>query len=150
VVVDLGGKAAAGKARHGAKPEQLAAVEARALQIAQLSAAVILMATAGPHREADAADIAMGAPAWAAAVKELAVYEPWVRKLAAGGEMSERAMAWVAVVMATAGIASPILVRHEIVSGRVTQLAETLMANGQGLADAASTEPEPRGRHAAA
>lgn len=137
LTVQLGGKSTKGKkdTRGDAQPGELDAVHARALQIAQLTAAFVLVGTKGAHREADANDIASGAEPWANSVRELAVYEPWVRKIAAGGEVSERATAWLGFVMATAAMASPILVRHEIIKGGMADLATTILGNAQSLTD---------------
>jgi hypothetical protein len=137
IAVQIGGGATkTTKARGGAKAEELAAVEERALQIVQIAAAFVMVATKPPHNEADAADIAKGAPAVAAATKELAVYEPWVRKLAAGGEVSGRVTAWLGFVFALSTVASPILVRHEVIKGSMAEIASTILANGQSLVTA--------------
>lgn len=137
-----GGKGGKDKdTRGGAQPGELDAVQRRALQIAQLTAAFILVGTKGPNREADSLDIANGAEGWAGTVRELAVHEEWLRKLlATGGETSERAAAWGAFLLATAAIASPILVRHEVIKGGMADLASTILGNAQSLttdADAA-------------
>lgn len=141
VVVQLGGGKAAkpAKGKAAATADQIAAVEQRALWLAQTMAAGILLATKGPHREADVADIAANAPAWAASVGELAKHEEWLRSLGAGGEMSERAMAWMGFAMASAGIAVPILVRHEVIKGNMADLFMTVMGNAGQLSDAAHT-----------
>jgi hypothetical protein len=135
IAVQIGTGGTKGKARGGAKAEELAAVEERALQICQLTAALVMVATKAPHNLADAADISAASPAIAAATKELAVYEPWLRKLAAGGEVSGRATAWLGMLFALATAASPILVRHEVIKGGVAELASTILANGAALRD---------------
>lgn len=129
--IQVGGGKGKGKndTRGDAQPGELDAVHARGLQIAQITAALVLMGTKGQHREADALDIARGAEGWATSLRELAVYEPWVRKIAAGGEASERATAWVGFLVASAAIASPILVRHEIIKGGMANLADTILTN---------------------
>lgn len=135
LTLNLGGKEGKGKkdTRGGAQPGELDAVQQRALQIAQLTAAFVLIGTKGAHREADANDIAAGAEHWAGAVRELAVHEEWLRKLAAGGEVSERATAWGAFLLATAAIASPVLIRHEVIKGGMADLASTILGNAQSL-----------------
>lgn len=122
--------------RGGAQPGELDAVRQRALQIAQVTAALVLVGTKGPHREADAADIAANSGQWANSVRELAVHEEWLRKLGAGGEVSERAAAWGAFLLATVAMASPILVRHEVIKGGMADLASTILGNAQSLATA--------------
>lgn len=140
VVVNLAGgrkpKSPAGKA--GATAEQIAAVEQRALWLAQMIAAGIMLGTKGAHRDADVNDIAAGAPAWAASVGELAKHEEWLRSLGAGGEMSERAMAWLGFGTASAAIAVPVLVRHEVIKGNMAELFTTILGNAGQLASDAT------------
>jgi hypothetical protein len=123
--------AAGGKGKHArgaATAAELAAVEQRAKQLTQGIAVLMLIGHKDDDkRKADAADILAGTPALAAATRELAVYEPWVRKLGAGGEVSERSMAWVGFGMAAAAIAMPILVRHEVIKGGMAELAGSIL-----------------------
>ena len=137
VVVQLGGGKAKTTKGKGAKPatsDEIAAVEQRALWLAQTAAALILIGTKGPHKEADATDIAMGAPRFAAATGELAKHEEWLRSLGAGGEMSERALAWAGLALAATAMATPILVRHEVIKGGLAELFVTMVTNAEQLA----------------
>ncbi len=113
VTVNLGPKAKG-------KDKELAAVEDRARQLVELVAALILLSG---HAE-DAADISRGAPALAKSLAELAEYEAWLRKLAAGDEMTGRAMAWVQVAVALVGMCLPILLRHKALPENIRHLAE--------------------------
>lgn len=134
VVVNLGGATKRPtKAKGSATAEQIAAVEQRAAWLAQMIAAGIMLGTKGPHRDADVGDIAAGIPAWSASVGELAKHEEWLRSLGAGGEMSERAMAWLGFGAASAAIAVPILVRHEVIKGNMAELFSTLLGNAGQL-----------------
>lgn len=142
VVVQLGGSTKGKKRGSGAKgatAEQIAAVEQRALWIAQTAAAFMLIGTKGPYREADAADIAANAPRFAAATAELAKHEAWLRSLGAGGEMGERAAAWLGFGFAAAAMATPILIRHEVIKGGLAELFATMMTNAEQLVTAENT-----------
>jgi hypothetical protein len=101
------------------KDAQLQAVQDRAEQLATTIAAVVLL-TGHPD---DSADIARGVPVWSKAVRDLAEHEEWLRKLAAGGETSARAMAWLNLLIASATIALPILIRHEVLPQNIAALA---------------------------
>jgi hypothetical protein len=90
------------------KDPVLDAVQERARQLANLCGMVVL--TAGqPDRE-------------------LAVYEAWLRKLAAGGEESGRAIAWFTFIAATIGMILPILLRHEVLPERLAHSFKTAMS----------------------
>jgi hypothetical protein len=96
----------------------LQAVEDRARSLVEILAAVVLMAGA-PE---DAVDIQNGAPQIAKAVRDLAQYEEWLRKLAAGGETSGRVMAWIGLVTTLAAVALPIMARHGALPGPIAQV----------------------------
>ncbi len=113
IAINLGPKAKG-------KDKDLAVVEDRARQLVELVAAMILL-TGHPE---DAADISRGAPALAKSLGELAEYEAWLKKLAAGGEQTGRAMAWLQVGMALIGMCLPILLRHKALPANIRGLAE--------------------------
>lgn len=134
VVIGLGGGAASKKSTpRKAKEAELDAVKERAAQIIQLTAGLVMVASKGPHKEADAMDIANGAEPLSGAVRELAVHEAWLRALGAGGEMSARALAWVGLIVTAATVASPILVRHEVIKGATAELAERILSNATAV-----------------
>ena len=97
--------------RLGKVDKDRAAVEAKAKQAAQFIAIALAMV----GQTDDAGTLTDGAGAWAGAVGGLAPYEPWLVKLCAGGEVSGRAIAWLGVVMATLGLAAPVLMRHGMI-----------------------------------
>ena len=132
--VNLGSKAAP------RKDAELAAVEARALQIAQTAAALVLLTTGS---RPDAMAIQGGAEGWAKAVRELAVHEEWLRKLAAGGEPAGRMIAWVNFLMATGAIAVPIMLNHGWLPENVTAMAASVFATGAQMAAEAPGGPPP-------
>lgn len=135
VAFEVGAAGGRGGSRGEATAQQLAAVEQRAKQITQGLAVLLLVGHKDDERrKLDAADVIAGAPALAAATKELAVYEPFVRKLGMGGEVSERGMAWAGFAMAAAAIAMPILVRHEVIKGAMAEVAGSILADGQSVA----------------
>ena len=107
-----------------AKDPVLDAVQERARQLANLCGMVVL----GAGQPDDAIDIINGAEAWSQAVRELAVYEAWLRKLAAGGEESGRAIAWFTFIAATIGMILPILLRHEVLPERLAHSFKTAMS----------------------
>lgn len=84
---------------------------------------IVAMLTTMAGSEEDAADLLNGKAAWADAVKTLAAHEEWLRKLASGGETSERAMAWVGFLFATGVMLFPILVRHKIIPENLAAVA---------------------------
>lgn len=96
----------------------LDAVQARAEWFASMLAVGLLMAGA----EADARDIEVGKVRWAASVRELAVYEDWLRKLGQGGEASDRTLAWVKFLAATMGLSLPILLRHNAIPPAIARI----------------------------
>ena len=131
VVVELGG----GTPTKKGQDKELDAVEKRAKEIAQLIAAVILMA----GQDEDAADITKGTAGWAKSVRDLAEHEAWLRKLAAGGETSARTMAWVTFAIATVSMILPILLRHKALPENIAALAGTFL--GQEAAEMTSETP---------
>lgn len=111
-----------GPGKPKAKDPALAAVEKRLASIAGIaSVAVLLMG-----QPLDAADIERHRATWAAAGAELAAYEPWLRKLAAGGETSERFMAWLKFLAATGAMALPIILRHDVLPAPIANLLHTM------------------------
>ncbi len=128
-----------GQPRVSKKDAELEAVENRARQIAQILAALVLLA----GQAEDSGDIAKGADQWAKAVRDLSEYEAWLRKIAAGGEASARAVAWVQFAVATAAIALPILLRHKILPGNIAEIAATFIGVAEALPkDAPQSEPD--------
>jgi hypothetical protein len=124
-----------------AKDKELDQVEQRAKQLVQILGGVIALAAIQSQNEklaADGADLSQGAPPWAQSVRELAEYEAWLRKLAAGGETSGRLTAWVGFAIATLGLLMPILLRHEALPGNLANLIEGVMVGAAQVA-----EPEP-------
>lgn len=118
-----------GQPRVNKKDAELEAVENRAKQIAQILAALVLLA----GQPEDSADIARGSAQWAEAVRDLSEYEAWLRKIAAGGESSARAVAWVKFAVATAAIALPILLRHKVLPENIADIAATFIGVAQDL-----------------
>lgn len=101
---------------------ELQTLEERAAALAKLIAALVAMM----GQTDDALDIQRGAEMWAKSVRQLGVHEDWVRKLAAGGEASDRAMAWVGFVFATGSIALPILLRHEAIPAQLVSVIQAV------------------------
>ena len=130
VTINLGGD-------KKTKDPQLDAIQERARQLANLIAVLVL--TAG--QVDDANDIMQGSEAWAKAVRDLAVYEDWLRKLAAGGESSGRVLAWVTFVAATVGMLMPILLRHEVLPAKMAQGFQTAMTIQEAMSGAPQTAP---------
>jgi hypothetical protein len=121
------GKSEGSKGAGEASAAELAAVEQRAKQLTKGLAILLLMGQPDDTRRADAADVLGGSDAFAAALRDLAVYEPMIRKLGAGGEVSERGMAWGAFGIALATIALPILMRHEVIKGGMATAVAALI-----------------------
>lgn len=65
--------------------------------------------------ETDAVIIASHRDAVAAALAQLAEYEPWLKKLLSGGQASDRALAWIAAIMAMAAMLIPIADHHGMI-----------------------------------
>jgi hypothetical protein len=76
----------------------------------------------------DAADIRKGGAQWAESVKQLAAHEAWLRKLAQGGETSERALAWLMFITSTLTLLLPILLRHKVLPEQLAGVMATAMA----------------------
>lgn len=104
------------------KDAELQTLEERAAALAKLIAALVAMM----GQPDDALDIQRGAEMWAKSVRQLGVHEDWVRKLAAGGEASDRAMAWVGFVLATGSVALPILLRHDVMPAQLVAIVKAV------------------------
>lgn len=109
-----------GQRRAGKDDPVLAAVEARAKQAAGVVAAILLVA----GQPDDARDIEAGREQWAATVRELAAYEPWLRKLGEGTEASGRMIAWTQFSLATAALLLPITIRHGVIPDSIARFLE--------------------------
>jgi hypothetical protein len=133
--------------RGSAKDKQLAAVEARAEQLATTVAALVLLA----GQQNDAMAIQNGSKMWAQSVRGVAEYEEWLRKLAAGGETSGRAMAWLQLAIATASIVLPILINHGALPDNIADLASKFLASvPEQPANGPEPQPQPEPEPAAA
>lgn len=108
-----------GPAKGSKKDAEIARVRERAKQ----AAGIIAMIVAASGHQDDAADIMTGSEAWAAAVGQLAQYEDWLRRIAAGGEAGDRAMAWLTLAFATVAMVLPILVRHQVLPEQLASMA---------------------------
>lgn len=117
-----------GPAKGSKKDAEIARVRERAKQLAGIIAMLVDIS----GHEADAIDINNGADAWAGAVAQLAQYEDWLRRIAAGGEAGDRAMAWITLAMATIGMVLPILVRHEVLPAHLAAMAQTMTGAPDG------------------
>ena len=94
-------------------------VEERARHIAEGIAVVLLLS----QQHEDAADIERHKVPWSKSVRNLAEYEEWLKNLlSAGGESSDRVMAWLGFLIATGAMLTPILIRHDLVPAQVQQL----------------------------
>ncbi len=122
IAINLGPKTAS-------KDANLVAVEKRAGAIAHTVAALLLLV----GQPEDSADVARGSDAWAQSVRELAKYEPWIAKALAGGEMGDRAIAWVGFALSTGGIALPILLRHGALPDQLAGLVAQVLQTGADL-----------------
>ncbi len=126
--------------RGSTKDKQLAAVEARAEQLMTTMAAVVLLSG---HQD-DALSMQNGAKLWAQSVRGLAEYEEWLRKLAAGGDTSGRAMAWLQFLIATASIALPILINHGALPDNIASFAAQFIGSmPPDMGDSAGGPVEP-------
>lgn len=129
IAINLGSAASA--------KDPMIAVEKRAKALAHTIAAGLLLV----GQPEDAGDIAGGADAWAKSVKELAKHEPWVAKMLAGGEMGDRALAWIGFSLATGGMVLPIALRHGALPARIAELVERVLQTGADLAEGDNAEP---------
>lgn len=109
IMVDLAPKG------RNSKNDELVKVEDRVKQLLGIVSGAVAMAGSLE----DAADIARHRDTVAAALKELARYEPWLRKLATGGEVGDRMMAWVAAILAILAMVIPIADRHGLIPGEL-------------------------------
>ena len=117
----------------GTKPTpkggEMALVEKRAAELMRTaSALVLLMGNPG-----DANVMAEGSEPWAKTVADLSEYEPWIKRLAAGGETSGRLLAWIRLLMATGAIVVPIAIAHGALPDNLAQLAATMFDTGAAL-----------------
>jgi hypothetical protein len=117
---------------------ELQAVEDRARMLVELLSAVVLMA----GQPDDALDIQRGAPAVAKAARELAQYEEWLKKLAAGGETSGRVMAWVGLLTTLAAIVLPIMARHGALPDAIAQVFGQVAATVETMTDSPASDPD--------
>ncbi len=129
IAINLGAKTTA--------KDPMAAVEKRAVALAHTVAAGLLLI----GQAEDAGDIANGAAAWGQAVRELAKHEPWIAKALAGGEMGDRAIAWIGFTLATGGMVLPIALRHGALPARIASLVEQVLQTGATLAESDNGEP---------
>jgi hypothetical protein len=106
------------KSRSAKADKEMEAVRTRAKSAA--TAVCILLSMVG--KDSDALHIMRGSDAWAQSVSQLSEHEEWIRKLAQGGESSERALAWLQFVLATGAIALPILIDHKVITGKLAEL----------------------------
>jgi hypothetical protein len=84
---------------------------------------------------ADALDIERGSDTMALATRNLAAHEAWLRKLLAGGEASERAMAWIGFLMVVGPVVGPILIRHKVIPGEMLgMVTPPAVADGAAVA----------------
>lgn len=125
VKIDLGASKAA--------PKTDAQAKARVEQLVNMVAGGLAMA----GQTADAADVMRVREQWAAAVIELAKYEPWLQRLLQGGETSGRVMAWVAVALSTLAMVAPIALRHGWVPSELRPTLAAVVAQDSGVSQAA-------------
>jgi hypothetical protein len=105
------------------REEELARVRRNAAFLTQMAAAgVLAIGGDNPVTVADALDIQSNADALAEALANVAKYEAWLRKLLGGAGGSDRGMAWVGLIMVSASIAVPILIRHEMMPAQLSGL----------------------------
>jgi hypothetical protein len=117
--------------------QELAAVEARVRQLLNLVSGALVMA----GQLEDAGDVQRNRDSVAAALKELARYEPWLKKLAQGGEMGDRAMAWVAAIMAIAAMLIPICDRRGWIPEQVRPMLVQTFSAPVGVTSPDVSEP---------
>lgn len=108
-----------GPSKGTKKDAEIAQVREWAKRVAVV---IAMLVAASGHRD-DAHDIVNGSEAWGAAVGQLAMYEDWLRRIAAGGEAGDRAMAWLTLAFATGVMVLPILVRHQVVPEQLAAMA---------------------------
>lgn len=114
--------------RKAGKKSDADKVADMALKGAQMFAAGLMMiGQSSPMLVADAADIGKSAPAWSAAVGNLAEYEPWIAKLATTADVSGRMTAWIGFAFATGGMSLPILLRHGALPTSIATMLDSVM-----------------------
>jgi hypothetical protein len=122
----------------GKKDAGLEQVEKRALQLIQGGAAILLLA----GLQADAVDLNNGAKPIAGAVRDLAEYEEWLRKLAAGGESAGRLMAWINLLVVVAAVGVPIAARHKVLPEKWAQASADMFANAEAFSASMAEQAE--------
>jgi hypothetical protein len=100
-----------------------------------------------PALAADLGDVQNGVPGIAKSLRNVAEYEEWLRRALSGGRGSDRAQAWLGLVMVCGAVTMPILVRHGKLS-LPPGMAQMLLPNGPAgaptfMPDAADDEPIP-------
>jgi hypothetical protein len=105
------------------KPE-LERLEAKAKQWCEMAAVGLVLMGQGP----DAIDVQRMADEWAKAVKNVGRHEEWLRKLAEGGESSERVIAWVQLLMVSGTMLAPILIRHHALPAPLAEVLAQVMS----------------------
>jgi hypothetical protein len=113
------------------RDEELARCQANAQKLLEFAAAGLLVFSKDELMQADALDVQAAAPDLAVALRNVAEHEAWLRKLLAGAQGTPRAMAWIALVMTAAGVAVPILLRHEMLPKELEGLAQAAKMGGQ-------------------
>jgi hypothetical protein len=141
----LPGPKPAGKATAA----ELEAVEARAKQLAMAAVAMLALV----NQKADAVIVQRAAEPVAKATRDLAEYEPTIRALGKGGEMSGRAMAWVQFsTVVGASLVLPLLLAHNALPPKLRELLGSVEAMGLVVVEVPATDADetPSGKHAAA
>lgn len=113
-----------------------AKMEARARSLLSTIAGLVQML----GEAEDAEDIRRGREALAAATAQLAEYEPWLKKILTGGQISDRVLAWVAFTMALLSVVLPIADRHGLVPA---SLKEQLSGLGLATASVGNSAGDP-------
>lgn len=111
-----------------------AAAKARVEQLVSMLAGTLAMA----GQLEDAGDIMRNRDQFVLCVIELSKYEPWLKKLLAGGQASGRVMAWVALALATLAMTLPIFDRHGWVPAELAPAARALTGNAPPVPDDAA------------
>jgi hypothetical protein len=129
--INLPGSAGPKPGRPGSAARDAKIVQERSEQVLQITAGIV---AAFLHQTEDAQDMVAGSTEWAKAMGGLAEHEKWLVDLCKTGP-SGRVSAWVAVVIATGGIALPILVRHGAFPDRVGEILTQAMGMSSVLVE---------------
>lgn len=139
-----------GPVKRATRPAELAVVEANAKRLIEFAAAGIVIVsrrTEEPMRSlivADAVDVQTGSDALASGVRGVAQHEAWLRQLlGGGGPISDRALAWVRLLLIAGSISLPILIRHGLLPAEISQMAESLLAQPEPAPDVVNDQPAP-------